>query len=147
MTREVPERHPGLTVAALLEYTEDLGTLAELLGRSRRTLHRYALTGLTIDQADTFARVIGAHPAQLWPAWLDIDAARKRRQEADRIAELRRTNPEYAERNRTYARNYWREHREAFNAARRRRYARNAEREKARARARRRDRAGESVND
>lgn len=141
-----PERYPQLTVAALLASTETYGTLAELLRVTRRTLHRWARTGLTIEKADEWAHVLGVHPGELWPAWRELDAIRKRRDEAQRIAELRRSNPDYAERNRQYSRAYWEQHREALKAARRRRYVRNSEREKARERARRRDRAGESVN-
>lgn len=132
-------RYPDLNVKALLAYTEDLGTLAELLGVTRRTLHRYERSGLTIEQADMFAVRLGLHAAEVWPAWhTDLAAAAHRRAEADRIAALRASNPDYAERNRRYSFQYWLDHREAMKAARRRRYERNAERERARARERRR---------
>lgn len=136
MTREVPERHPGLTVAALLEHTDSLGTLAELFHLSRRTLHRYARTGLTIDQADGFAQVLGMHPTQLWPAWLAIDAARKARRERIRY----HSNPRRREQAITAARHYYGQYADHLNAGRRRRYAANAEQE----RAKRRDRYARS---
>lgn len=67
-----PAIHYGdLDVAALLAYTADMGTLAELVGVTRFTLHRLTHIGLTVEQADMFASALGAHPAIVWPAWTD----------------------------------------------------------------------------
>lgn len=45
--------------------------VAEHVGISRRTLHRYASKGVTIDQAERIADALGTHPADLWgvAAW------------------------------------------------------------------------------
>lgn len=64
-----PVHFRDLDVGALLAFTADMGTLAERVGVNRRTLHRLAHTGLTIDQADDFALSLGVHPLEVWPCW------------------------------------------------------------------------------
>ncbi len=42
-------------------------SLARAVGVSARTVHRWALTGLSTTAADRAAIAIGSHPASLWP--------------------------------------------------------------------------------
>ncbi len=42
-------------------------TLAQRIGVSRRTVHRWVIDGIPADQADRAAIAIGSHPACLWP--------------------------------------------------------------------------------
>lgn len=46
---------------------ETIGSLAQQLGVSRRTVHRWIVDGIPADQADRAAIAIGTHPANLWP--------------------------------------------------------------------------------
>lgn len=40
--------------------------LARMLNMHRRTIHRYALKGLSLDQADHAACSLNLHPANVW---------------------------------------------------------------------------------
>ena len=44
-----------------------IDTLAQQIGVSRRTVHRWISDGIPADQADRAAIAIGTHPACLWP--------------------------------------------------------------------------------
>lgn len=46
---------------------EPILRLAERLGCSPRTLHRWKNTGVPASQADAAAIGVGSHPANVWP--------------------------------------------------------------------------------
>lgn len=46
---------------------EHFGLLADRIGRTRRTLHRWQNDGVPIAAADEAAIRIGSHPAAIWP--------------------------------------------------------------------------------
>lgn len=48
------------------------GVLANVLGISFRTAHRYRRHGLTIDQADRAACELGLHASNIWTNWYEI---------------------------------------------------------------------------
>lgn len=66
MSRPPSNRYP---FEPLANHTKPatLGTLAQRIGVSRRTLHRWANHGIPTDQADRAAIAIGSHPACIWP--------------------------------------------------------------------------------
>lgn len=66
----VPQRY-----AQGAAWTERLSTaeVAEVLGVSRRQVCRWAAHGLTPYEADRLAVKVGAHPAQVWPEWFELE--------------------------------------------------------------------------
>lgn len=50
---------------------DHIAAMSELTGFSRRTIHHWRKQGLTEYTADVAAVRVGAHPALIWPEWLD----------------------------------------------------------------------------
>lgn len=51
---------------------DDMMTLAERVGVSRRTLYRYQANGMSAKQADVVACALDTHPLLLWPElWME----------------------------------------------------------------------------
>lgn len=132
MTHTVP-RFIELDVAALLEHTADMGTLAELSGVGRRRLHRHVHTGLTLELADTLAAAVGRHPCEVWPCWFTVE---RRAKKAAYMRRYRATNATAAEKHRRRSAAYYDEARDYVKAHRRAFYKANSERLRAERRAR-----------
>lgn len=46
--------------------------LAEIIGHTPRTLHRWKNDGVPASKADSAAIKVGSHPANIWPdQWID----------------------------------------------------------------------------
>lgn len=52
-----------------LVHRATLTGVAELVGVSARTVHRWKRDGLSARQADRLAVALGFHPLHLWPEW------------------------------------------------------------------------------
>ena len=46
--------------------TSNVGQLAEMIGVTRRTIHRWARDGVPASKADHAAIAVGSHPAYVW---------------------------------------------------------------------------------
>jgi hypothetical protein len=66
MSRPPSLRYPFEPLASEAR-TSTIGILAQRIGVSRRTLHRWAKNGVPVEQADRAAIALGSHPAYLWP--------------------------------------------------------------------------------
>ncbi len=49
-----------------------IGTLAARIGVARRTVTRWRTNGLTDEQADNAAVMLGYHPLNIWTDWHDV---------------------------------------------------------------------------
>ena len=79
MSRPASIRYPFEPLAAQAR-DATVETLADRIGVSRRTVHRWAVHGIPAEQADRAAIALGSHPACLWPehwnqAYLEPSAA------------------------------------------------------------------------
>lgn len=59
----------GALVAAQVGPGCVFSAMARRLDVSRETVHRWAVTGVPVRQADRAAVEFGRHPGELWPAW------------------------------------------------------------------------------
>lgn len=66
MSRPASTRLPFRPLAVEAQ-AATIETLAQQIGVSRRTVHRWIIHGIPADQADRAAIAIGTHPACLWP--------------------------------------------------------------------------------
>ncbi len=66
MSRPTSPRLPFRPLAVEAQ-ASTIEILAQQIGVSRRTVHRWIIHGIPADQADRAAIAIGAHPAYLWP--------------------------------------------------------------------------------
>ena len=66
MSRTASRRFPFEPLATRAS-APTVETLANWIGVSRRTVHRWAIEGVPAEQADRAAIAVGSHPAYLWP--------------------------------------------------------------------------------
>ena len=66
MSRQRSRPYP-LDPLAVEAQAPTIETLANRIGVSRRTVHRWARDGVPSGQADRIAVAIGSHPAYIWP--------------------------------------------------------------------------------
>lgn len=59
-----------------LYHREDgrVSTLAEAVGVTPRTVHRWLAKGMTEEAADRAAVRLGRHPVEVWPDWYEVTA-------------------------------------------------------------------------
>lgn len=76
VTPTARQTDPSIAFCYLGENTRDvpspLSTLAEVLGVHRRTTGRWAVTGISLYQAEKACDVLGIHPCEVWgDAWIE----------------------------------------------------------------------------
>ena len=117
--------------------------LARQLGCDRSTVALWVKKGVSESYADAAAVIVGLTPANLWPEWLDDEIERaeaeRRQKAAAKKRRERSTNPDYAERQRAYARRYKAENAAYIKAQYQRYYEENRERILGRLRERRQE--------
>lgn len=107
----------------------NIGTQAEILGVTRRTVHRWKANGLSREQAERVADTVRSLSYELWPEILDdaIDAAKLSDEERRQAKNEYRRRYYLANRERELAhrRDYYERNRDRILKERRRSYERS----------------------